>query len=347
MKVERSKKLVQIAIRTAVTLLISILLVVVAGGNPIQAVSSFFYGLFGTLNGFAEIFVRATPLILLGLAVALSFKTGFFNLGADGQFYIGAIAATITVLYTPGLPGLVRICLAFFASFAAGGFWAFLPAWMKNSLGISETVSTIMFNYIAIMLVGIFIRGFLQDLNTTEAMSSQIPEEARLTQLFYPTRLHSGIIIAVLAAFVIWFVLYRTTFGLNMKLIGMSKRAAYCNGLPVKRWLAISAIISGGLAGLAGMIEILGLQYRLLEGVSSGNGYTAVLIALLASNNPLGIIGVAIGYAMLMVGTTTMQRHLGIPSSMVSIIIGFIVMMVLSKDLMKYLKEHKKVKAEK
>jgi simple sugar transport system permease protein len=345
MKVGRSKKIVQIAIRTAVTLLISILLVVVAGGNPIQAVSSFFYGLFGTLNGFAEIFVRATPLILLGLAVALSFKTGFFNLGADGQFYIGAIAATITVLYTPSLPGLVRILLAFLASFAAGGFWAFLPAWMKNSLGISETVSTIMFNYIAIMLVGIFIRGFLQDPNTTEAMSSQIPEEVRLTQLLYPTRLHFGIIIAVFAAFIVWFVLYRTTFGLNMQLIGMSKRAAYCNGLPVKRWLAISAIISGGLAGLAGMIEILGLQYRLLEGVSGGNGYTAVLIALLASNNPIGIIGVAIGYAMLMVGTTTMQRHLGIPSSMVSIIIGFIVVMVLSKDLLKFLKEHFQAKS--
>jgi simple sugar transport system permease protein len=194
------------------------------------------------------------------------------------------------------------------------------------------------------MFVGIFIRGFLQDPNTTEAMSSQIPEEARLSQLLYPTRLHSGIIIAVLAAIIIWFMLYRTTFGLNMRLVGLSKRAAYCNGLPVKRWLAISAIISGGLAGLAGMIEILGLQYRLLEGVSSGNGYTAVLIALLAANHPIGIIGVAIGYAVLMVGTTTMQRHLGIPSSIVSIIIGFIVMMVLSKDLMKFLKEHVRTK---
>lgn len=342
---ERCKKLIPITIRIFITLLVSILLVILAGGNPVKAVSSFVYGVFGTLNGFSEIFVRATPLILLGLAVALSFKTGFFNLGAEGQFYMGAIAATITVLYTPDLPGFARILLAFLSSFAAGGIWAFVPAWMKNNLGISETVSTIMFNYIAIMFVGIFIRGFLQDPNTTEAMSAQIPEEARLTQLLYPTRLHSGIIIAVLAALIIWFILHRTTSGLNMQLIGMSKRAAYCNGLSVKRWLAITAIISGGLSGLAGMVEVIGLQYRLLEGVSAGNGYTAVLIALLAANNPIGIIGVAIGYAILLVGTTTMQRHLGIPSSMVSIIIGFIVMMVLSKDLIKFLKEHVRAKS--
>ncbi len=337
----RNSKLIQIVMRIVITLLVSVLLVVLAGGGPLEAMTAFVYGIFGTLNGFAEVFVRATPLILLGLAVAISFKTGFFNLGADGQFYIGAIAATITVLYTPGLPGGLRIILAFITSFFAGGLWAFLPAWMKNSMGISETVSTIMFNYIAIMLVGIFIRGFLQDPTTTEAMSSRIPEDARLTQLLYPTRLHFGIIIAILTALIMWFVLYRTTFGLNMRLIGLSKRAAYCNGLSVKRWVALSAVLSGGLAGLAGMIEILGLQYRLLEGVSGGNGYTAVLIALLASNHPIGIIGVAIGYALLMVGTTTMQRHLGIPSSLVSIIIGFIVIMVLSKDLGKFIKDNR------
>ena len=345
MENKRYKNIIPITARILITLLVSILLVILAGGNPAKAVSSFVFGIFGTLNGFAEIFVRATPLILLGLAVALSFKTGFFNLGAEGQFYMGAIAATITVLYTPGLPGLARILLAFLTSFAAGGLWAFVPAWMKNSLGISETVSTIMFNYIAIMFVGIFIRGFLQDPGTTEAMSAQIPQEARLVQLLYPTRLHLGIIVAVLTALIIQFVLYRTTAGLNMQLIGMSKRAAYCNGLSVKRWMAITALVSGGLSGLAGMVEILGLQYRLLEGVSAGNGYTAILIALLASNSPIGSIGVAIGYAMLMVGTTTMQRHLGIPSSMVSIIIGFIVMMVLFKDLIRFLKERVQLKS--
>ncbi len=328
-----SKKIVPIVFRVLITLLVSVLLIVLAGGSPGQAVESFFYGIFGTVNGFAEIFVRATPLILLGLAVALSFRTGFFNLGAEGQFYVGAIAATIAMQYTPDLPGLLRIVIAFASSFIMGGVWAFVTAWMKNSLGISETVTTIMFNYIAIMFVGIFIRGFLQDPGTTEAMSSRVPEGARLPQLLYPTRLHAGILIAVAAALIIWVMLNKTTFGLNMQLIGMNKRAALCNGLPVKRWLAITAVISGGLAGLAGMVEILGLQYRLLEGVSAGNGYTAVLIALLARNHPLGIIGVALGYATLMVGTTTMQRHLGIPSSLVGILIGFIVLMVLSKNL--------------
>lgn len=341
----KSKKCLTILVRIALTLAVSILLVIIAGGNPTQAVTSFIYGIFGTVNGFGEIFVRATPLILLGLAVALSFKTGFFNLGAEGQFYLGAIASTIIVKYTTHLPGIVTIILAFFVSSIAGGLWAFLPAWMKNSLGISETVSTIMFNYISIMFVGILVRGFLQDPNTTEAMSIQVPRDARLTQLLYPTRLHSGIFFALLAALIIWFVLNKTTAGLSMQLTGMSKRAAHCNGLSVKKWMAISAVVSGGLAGLAGMIEVFGLQYRLMEGVSAGNGYTAVLIALLAGNNPLAIIVVAIAYAALVVGTTTMQRHLGIPSSMGSIIIGFVVIMVLSNNLMSYIKERKKIKS--
>lgn len=339
------QKVLSLSFRVVAVLILTAILIICSGADPVRAVSVFFYAVFGNLNGFAEVFVRATPLMFLGLAVALSFRTGFFNLGAEGQFYMGALAATTAVVYTPALPGLLRIIIACVAAAFAGGVWAFIPAYMKNRMGISETISTIMFNYIAIMFVGLAIRGFLHDNSTPEPQSIQILEEARLSQLLYPTRLHSGIILAVLAAVVIWFLLYRTTIGYELRMTGLNKRASLVNGLPVNRCLILSALLAGGLAGIAGMNEILGVQYRLLEGVSGGNGYTAVLIALLAKNHPLGVVLASIGYSAILVGATTMQRHLGVPSSIVSIIVGFIVLMILCNDFGKIWREYRKERA--
>ena len=336
------QKVLSLSFRVVAVLILTAVLIICSGADPVRAVSVFFYAVFGNLNGFAEVFVRATPLIFLGLAIALSFRTGFFNLGAEGQFYMGALAATASVVYTSTLPGLLRIIIACVAAALAGGVWSIIPAYMKNRMGISETISTIMFNYIAIMFVGLAIRGFLHDNSTPEPQSIQILEEVRLSQLLYPTRLHSGLILAVFAAVVVWFLLYRTTIGYELRMTGLNKRAALVNGLPVNRCLILSALLAGGLAGMAGMNEILGVQYRLLEGVSGGNGYTAVLIALLAKNHPLGVVLASIGYSAILVGATTMQRHLGVPSSIVSIIVGFIVLMILCNDFGKIWREHRK-----
>ena len=338
------KKMTSIVIRVGAVLTLSVALILFSGADPFRAVSVFFYGVFGNLNGFAEVFVRATPLIFLALGIAVAFKTGFFNLGAEGQLYMGALAATATVFAVPSLPGILRIVLAIFAAFLAGGLWAYFPAWMKNKLGISETVNTIMFNYIAIMIVGIAIRGPMADPASYLPQTALIPPEATLVQLMPPTRLHAGTILAIIAVFAVWFFLYKTTTGFELQMVGANQRAALCNGMPVARSLMISAVLGGGLAGLAGMNEVLGVQYRLLEGVSSGNGYTAILVALLAGSHPIKVMFAAIALAAVQVGVGTMQRSLGIPTAIVSIIVGFIVLMILCGDLMKIYRENRKEK---
>ncbi|MBQ4045995.1 MAG: ABC transporter permease [Lachnospiraceae bacterium] len=316
-------------IRIAAVLILFTLLIIISGASPAKAFRAFFTGIFGTTHGIAEVFVRAAPLILLGLGVAITFRSGFFNLGAEGQFYMGALASTAVVIILPESMGAVRAPIAALAAFIAGGIWVLLPALMKNFMGISETVNTIMFNYIATMFVGIAIRSVLQEPGSSLPQTASLPENVHLPLLLYPTRLHAGIIIAVVAAFLVWFLLYKTTLGFEMQMVGLSRRAAFVTGFPVTKALILSALIGGGLSGLAGFNEVFGVQHRLLEGVSSGNGFTAILVALLAGNHPVRVLFVAIGLAMLQVGTASMQRALGVPSAIVSIIIGFIVLMIL------------------
>lgn len=337
------KKLLRLALQTAAVILLAVLLVLVAGGSPLEAGYFFVYGIFGSLNGFAEIMVKATPLIFVGLGVSVAFSTGFFNIGGEGQLYMGALVSAMITLWLP-VPGLVRVLLAIVASFLAGGFWAFIPAYLKNRMGISETVNTIMFNYIAITILGIAVRGFLQDPSGNLPQSARIPAENALPLLLPPTRLHLGFFIAVACAFILWFIMRRTTLGYELRISGSNRRGAACAGIPVQRSLLLAAVISGGLAGMAGMSELLGVQRRLLENLSGGNGYTAILVALLARNHPLAVVGVSIGFAALQVGANTMQRQMGIPASIVSILTGFIVVMILSKDFLKFYREHRQQK---
>lgn len=336
------KRFVMSIVQVASVLAVCMLLILISGVNPIAALGVFVQGIFGNCNGVAEVFIKAVPLMLAGLGIAVAFQTGFFNLGAEGQLYMGALTATVIVLALDFLPGLMRILAAVLTAFVVGGIWAFIPAFLKNKLEISEAITTIMFNYIALMIVGVAIRGPLQDPSDFLAQSPMIDNGARLSLLLPPTRLHSGFIIAVLAGACVWFLMKKTTVGYELRMVGLNRRTAYCNGLPVVKSFIFSALLSGGLAGLAGMNEVLGVQFRLLEGISSNNGYTAVLIALLARNNPLGVIGASLALAAVQVGANAMQRKMGVPSSIVSIFIGLIVLMVLCKEFVPIVKEYRK-----
>jgi ABC-type uncharacterized transport system permease subunit len=311
-------------------------LIWICGANPLDAYWLFFGGIFGTFSSFAEIFVKATPLILTGLGCAVAFRTGFFNIGAEGQFYAGAMGTTAVALYLPDSMGVWRIVLAMAAGFVCGGVWALIAALLKAKFNISEIIVTIMLNYIILNFLGYAVRSFLMDPAGNVPQSAKIAASARLATLIPSTRFHAGILIAICCVLLIWFVMEKTTVGYELTVVGKNPRVAACNGISVFRSVVFSAFLSGGLAALAGGIEVLAIQKKLLEGISANCGYTAVLIALIAGNRPLGVFAVAIFYAAMQVGANSMQRQLGIPSAIVNILIGLVVVLILGKELIPF-----------
>ena len=291
------------------------ILVLLSGADPLTASKMFFNGIFGSTSGFGEVFVKATPLILTGLGCSVAFRTGFFNIGGEGQFYIGALASAWVAINATAVPGVFRIILAIACGFLLGGLWALAAAILKAKLGISEIICTIMLNYISINLLGIAVRTFLMD------PAGSIPQSEKIDAS------------AVLLRFV-WFLMEKTAAGYEFRVVGFNKRAAACNGISVVKNIILSAVLSGGLAGTAGAVEVLGVQKKLLEGMSGGCGYTAILITLLASNHPAGVLVVSVLFAALEVGANSMQRQMGVPSSIVDFLIGFIVLLILGRELL-------------
>ena len=323
-----------------ITEIAGILLIVLAAATGLimlsqasvgEAFAMFVRGIFGNKNSFFEIFVKATPLIFTSLGCAVAFRSGFFNIGAEGQLYVGALAAAMVALGLPEVAGWVRIPLAFLAGFIGGGVWCFLAAIVKEKLRISEIIVTIMLNYIGINLVGIAVRTFLMDPAGSIPQSAKIDPSAVLPLLMPPARLNAGFLAALAAVGIVRFLLEKTTLGFEIKAVGFNKRASACNGISTLKNIAAAAVLSGGLAGLAGVVEVLGVQKKLVEGISGNSGYTAVLIALLAANNPIGACLAAIGYAALQVGANSMQRQLGIPSSIVDILMGLVVLLIMAR----------------
>ena len=340
---KKVKKLISFIHYPLVLIAVAILLIIASGANPVQALSIFWNGIFGNKNSFCEVFVKATPLILTGLACAVAFRTGFFNIGAEGQFYIGAVAASAIALRCDFLPPVLRVICAFAAGFIAGGLWSLIAAIFKLKFKISEIIVTIMLTYIATNFVGIAVRTFLQDPAGNMPQSEKLENALVLAKVLKGTRLHIGFFIALALAAIVWLLMDKTTWGYELRVVGFNARAAQCCGISVTGGVVRAAMLSGGLAGMAGVVEVLAIQKKLLESFSADCGYTGVLIALLAANKPQLVPFVAILYAAVTVGATTMQRRAGVPSSMVNVLIGFaVVLLLLRTMLMNRKKEVKK-----
>lgn len=306
-------------------------LVAAVGAAPLSAFSGFLFGVAGSWYSISEVLVRATPLLLAGLGVALGLRSGYVNLGAEGQIYMGAIAVTAVGIHLAWLPSLVGIPVALFAGFVAGGLWSALPGFLKARFGISEIINTIMLNIIAINIVGILVRTVFRDPLYPLPMSPTLGEAVRFPYLLLPTRLHLGTVFAFVAPAIVAFFLWKTVSGYKMRVVGLNPHAARAAGFsPVKMTVAASTI-AGGLAGMAGVGEIAGLHHRLLEGISPGYGYIAIVVALLGRNNPFGIVFSAIGIAALQVGSTAMRRQVGVPASIAWVLMGVVVLLLLAR----------------
>jgi simple sugar transport system permease protein len=269
----------------------------------------------------ADALVRATPLIIAGLAVAFAFRGGVFNIGAEGQLLVGAVAATAVTLASSGSIGRFSVVLAVVAGALAGAAWAWIAAELKRRFHVLEIISTIMLNFIAIHLVSFLVRGPLQEPARIYPQTETFIKSGRLPILVPGTRLHLGFALAILLAVTLAWVFNHTAFGFRVRATGASPAAAHIAGLidTDKTSLAVF-LISGALAGIAGSVEVSGVTFALYENLSPGYGYTAIAVALIAGLNPTGIIASGMFFGILETGASALQREFAVPSSLASVL---------------------------
>ena len=283
------------------------------------------------LSLLADALVRATPLILAGLAVALAFRGGVFNIGAEGQLLVGAAASTAISLALSGTLGVLIIPVSLLTGAAAGAIWAGIAAELRRRFHVLEIISTIMLNFVAIHLVSYLVRGPLQEPTRIYPQTESLAAVARLPIILPETRLHLGFAIAVSLALTLAWLLRKTAWGFRITVTGTSPRAAWSSGkIDVSRASFRIFLLSGAIAGLAGSIEASGVTFALYENLSPGYGYTAIAVALIAALNPAGVIASGIFFGALETGAIALQRELAIPSSLASVAEAALILVVLT-----------------
>jgi simple sugar transport system permease protein len=317
-----------------VALIIGGVILAVAGGNPVQSYRHIFKAAFGSVGVFNDTLVKASPLILVGLACALAFRMRLWNIGAEGQFYAGAFGASAVVLVpllAPETSAWLMIPAMMVAGFIAGAIWGFVPGYLKAKMNVNEIITTLMMNYIAVSWNNYWVFAHWNE--SGFQMSPTFPKSAWLPRLadyaaqipaFSGLTLHMGIVFSLAMVFVVWFVLYRSRWGYEIRLIGDNPEAARYAGLRIVRNTVLVMMFSGGLAGLAGMAEITGVVHRFQERISPGYGFTGIIIAWLAKLNPFAVVLVSILFGGLILAGREIQPA-GIPLMLQGIILFSII----------------------
>jgi simple sugar transport system permease protein len=303
------------------------------GINPVTVYGEMLVGAFGSLNGLAETLLYATPILLTALATILSFRCGVWNVGGDGQLYLGAFATVGLGFNTLGLPSAALLPMVALGAFVAGGLWAAIPAVLKIKCNANEIIVTIMMNFLALILAAYLISGPWA--SGVGPVTAPIAPDAYLPTLIPGTRLHANLLVAVVAVIAVAFLINRTVLGYQIRAVGQNPRAARVAGIPVQRVVFLSFILSGGVAGLAGFGEIAGIHHKLPDGLSPGYGFTGIAVALLANLSPIWSCVSAIFLAALSVGADAMQRRVGVPVSFVWVIEGFILLSFLASGALR------------
>ena len=284
------------------------------GANPFLAVKFLFQGAFGSKAGIGTTLTKATPLIFTALCACFAYKCGVFNLGGEGQFLMGSIAAFLTCYFT-GLTGL--------AGAVAGGFWGMIPGVLKIGRGQNEMIISIMLNYVATLFMGVIYTSWIRDASVPQTPA--IADEVHLPRIITGMRFTWGFVIAVAVGLILYYVLFWTSAGFRLRAVGCNLTASRFNGIPVKRFMLASFIVSGAIAGLGGGAELLGTQFRLINGYGAGYGFDGVAMALIGQLHPIATMVVALFFAVLRVGSTTMQAATGVPTSVSDIIQALVI----------------------
>jgi simple sugar transport system permease protein len=329
-------------VSVAIAVIIGSIIMVIAGFDPIAAYSAMIKGAFGGGRQIGETLLRSTPLIFTGLAVAYGFRAGLFNIGAEGQLFMGGLSAAFLGIALAGLPQPLNILIMIVAGAAIGAAWAFIPALLKARVGAHEVITTMMFSYIARYLVSWLVTGPLKaegQIPQTERLpvESTLPKLHEMFGFLVPSRVHLGFVFAVLIAMVVWWVLKYTALGYEARAVGLNPWASEAGGISVSATTIKALCISGALAGLAGVTEVMGVHFRLFDQFSAGFGFTGIAVALLAKNNPIGVIPAAILFGALSAGGGTMQLEADVPQKVILIIQALIIFLVAAEQISRWI----------
>ncbi|MDE2638113.1 MAG: ABC transporter permease [Chloroflexota bacterium] len=352
-----------VLIALLLALVVSSVLLIALNANPFEAFDFMLKGAVGSENATAETLVKATPILFVGIGITIAFRGGMINIGGEGQMIAGALAGVTVALVlgearvpaemakTPGAFDLIIVTCSLLGGFLMGALYGGLAGFLKAYFDVNEILSTIMLNQIAVQMMNFLLNGILLD--PAEAGFNNIPKTARLVTaaqlprlslpigdpwLFARTRLHWGLIIAMVLAVIIYIFLWRTSWGYRIRAVGENQRASSYAGINVKRQMMFSMFLAGGFAGLAGVVQVLGLQYRLQTdgspaGFTGAAGFNGIVAALFGGLNPIGAIPAAAFFGGLLVGAQKMQRELGVPASLITAVNGLIVVFVVSSEI--------------
>ena len=301
---------------------IGAIIMVALGANPVKALTSLYKGAFGTTAAIGTTLNKATPLIFTALCACFAYKCGVFILGGEGQFLFGATMGFV-VVHCLNLTGIVGILVALIVGAIAGGLWGMIPGILKITRGLNEMIISIMLNYVATLFMGVIYTSWIRDTNMPQTPS--VDASLMLAKVVPGMRFTWSFVIAVLVGLVLYYCLYWTSSGFKLRAVGLNMTASRFNGFPVKRFILLSFVISGAIAGLGGAADLLGTQYRLINGYGSGYGFDGVAMALIGQLHPVATVVVAIFFAALRVGSTSMQVSTGVPTSVSDIIQALVI----------------------
>jgi len=324
-----------LAIFTA--LLLSSLVMIVAGTNPIKAYLALAEGAFGTQVAIVETLIKATPFILAGLGIALAFRGGLFNIGMEGQLFVGSVAAVL-IGYSIELPPVIHLIVALLAGMLGGALWAAIPGYLKARTGAHEVITTIMTNFIALRVINwaIGVNGPMRAPRSVVPETRAVYETARLPLLISDSRLHAGIILALLAAIAVYWLLWRTVIGFEIRTVGANPSAARYAGISVELNIVRTMAFSGALGGLAGAIQVLGLApYNFTTGFNVGYGFDSIAVAVLGSIHPFGVTLAAILFGAMDAGSRLMQLRTKVPIDIITIVQGLILTFVAANQIIR------------
>ena len=329
-------RIVIIALAALTAILLGAVILAAIGADILKVYRVILFEPLKNISLIGEVLIRAIPLTIIALGISTAYRSGFINIGAEGQMAMGIIAAAAVSLALPDLPRPILLPLVILAGCAGGAVWGFIPGILRAKLDVSELLSTVMLNYIAAQFYTFCLRGPMLDPAEKTAGGVGTPQTMRLTEHIWldrmipGTRLHTGVFIALGLAVIIYLLLWKTPFGYKLRAAGAQEKAARYGGINVPLCLVISICISGALAGLAGAVEIAGVHRRAIEGITGGYGFSGIVVALFGGLHPAGIIPAAFFFGLLLVGADMTQRMAGVPANMVQVLQGIIILVIVA-----------------